>query len=227
MICRLGTRRGGRDEDDDHSMSNFDQNSLRSRRRIDRRHDRQRVSTRFKFASMLMLRLQPRSPRSSSLQLATPLSLIPKDPLLAKRSMSSLHKMSSRLGNTSNPSLESQLAHDFQARANVASSSSTSLGQIGQSTISLGPYPWTTDSIASCDVYRHTNPLATCESTAWTRLSTDESVMDIHRVWRFHMEPEWDGITGTKGRMFIRRAVHYRGYWTWTSRVGSTQCSSS
>ena len=54
--------------------------------------------------------------------------------------MSSLHKMSSRLGNISNPSLESQLAHDFQARANVASSSSTSLGQLGQSSISLGQY---------------------------------------------------------------------------------------
>ena len=55
--------------------------------------------------------------------------------------MSSLHKMPSRLAGMSNPSLESQLAHDFQARANVASGSSTSLGHFGQSTISLGQYP--------------------------------------------------------------------------------------
>ena len=64
----------------------------------------------------------------------------PKDPLLAKRSMSSINQLPSRLANISNPSLESQLAHDFQARANVASSSQTSLGQHGRSTASLSQY---------------------------------------------------------------------------------------
>ena len=52
-----------------------------------------------------------------------------KDPLMAKRSMSSfVNPSASRLASISNPSLESQLARDFQAHATVASPSSTSLG---------------------------------------------------------------------------------------------------
>lgn len=41
----------------------------------------------------------------------------------------------------SNPSLDSQLAHDFTARANLVSSSATSLGRHGQSNLSLHDLP--------------------------------------------------------------------------------------
>lgn len=47
------------------------------------------------------------------------------------------HRSASRLMSGSNPSLESQLANDFQRHASVASASNTSLGRHGMSQLSL------------------------------------------------------------------------------------------
>ena len=59
---------------------------------------------------------------------------------LARRAPSSSYKPSpSRLTSISNPSLESQLAHDFMARANLASSSAFGLQQ-AQASAPPSPY---------------------------------------------------------------------------------------
>ncbi|ORX37406.1 hypothetical protein BD324DRAFT_656473 [Kockovaella imperatae] len=130
-----------RDDDDDHSMSSFDHNSLRSRSVL--------------TVGTIDSDPGPMNHHRSESHLPFAYS---KDPLLAKRSMSSMHQMSSRLANMSNPSLESQLAHDFQARATVASGSTTSLGQHGRSTASLGQYGLTR-STDQYDMMTHQNQL--------------------------------------------------------------------
>ncbi|KAK8866104.1 hypothetical protein IAR55_001255 [Kwoniella newhampshirensis] len=109
-----------RDDDDDHSMSSFGHNSLRSRSALT-------VGT---------VDSDPGPRRSTRSEWHDPIQRT-HDPKRAP-SVASFHHQHS-LMSRSNASLESQLAHDFKAHANVGAGagSSTSLGRHGTSQLSL------------------------------------------------------------------------------------------